>query len=85
MADEMFPVRDVLPAQVDAESVSWPASVRDAAFGEYLEALGVIFAARQSSADASVDLDEFQIEKDVEFIRQNLNVKSMYACRFCIL
>jgi hypothetical protein len=75
MADEMFPVRDVLPAQVDAESVSWPASVRDAAFGEYLEALDVIFAARPSSADASVDLDEFQIEKDVEFIRQNLNVK----------
>jgi hypothetical protein len=75
MADEMFPVRDVLPAQVDAESVSWPASVRDAAFGEYLEALGVIFAARPSSADASVDLDEFQIEKDVEFIRQKLSVK----------
>jgi ribulose bisphosphate carboxylase small subunit len=29
-----------------------------------------IFAARPSSADASVDLDEFQIEKDVEFIRK---------------
>jgi hypothetical protein len=38
MADEMFPVRNVLPAQVDAESVSWPARMRDAAFGEYLEA-----------------------------------------------
>jgi hypothetical protein len=50
MADEMFPVRDVVLAQVDAETVSWPASVRDAAFGDYLE------------ARPSVDLHEFHRE-----------------------
>jgi hypothetical protein len=75
IADEMFPSGDVLPAQVDAGNVSWPSSVRDVEFSGFLDTLNEMCSARPSAADASVDLDEVQIEQDVVFIRKYLNVK----------
>lgn len=76
IADERA-VSAVLPAQVDVGmSVSWPTSVRDGRFEEYLEDLNILFSLRPSAADATVDLDEVQIGNDVEFIKKYVNVKS---------
>jgi hypothetical protein len=75
IADDVAMMGDGPSARVDAEFLRWPTGVKDQAFQKYWDGLDAICSARPSAADASVDLDEVQIEQDVVFIRQFLNVK----------
>jgi hypothetical protein len=54
---------------VDDESgIPWPSGVEDSDFSTFLDKLGEMFATLPSAADASIDLDEDQIRKDVRFL-----------------
>jgi hypothetical protein len=54
---------------VDDESgIPWPSSVEDSDFSTFLDKLGEMFATLPSVADATIDLDEDQIRKDVRFL-----------------
>lgn len=68
-------VQDAAQTSVDAEQLRWPTNVHDATFSMFLDKLGVMFSARPSAADATVDLDKIQIENDDSFIKKYLNVK----------
>jgi hypothetical protein len=60
---------------VDAEGgLSWPSGVEDEGFPRVVDQLAVLFASRPSAADATIDLDESQIEQDTRFIQSHKEV-----------
>ena len=60
---------------VDAEGgLSWPSGVEDESFPQFLDKLAVLFATRPSAANATIDLDESQIEQDTRFIQSHKEV-----------
>jgi hypothetical protein len=60
---------------VDAEGgIPWPSGVDDSNFSTFLDKLGSMFATRPSAADATIDLDESQIEQDTEFVLSHKDV-----------
>jgi hypothetical protein len=60
---------------VDAEGgLSWPSGVEDESFPQFLDKLAVLFATRLSATNATIDLDESQIEQDTRFIQSHNEV-----------